>query len=152
MQAWYQDRERIEGPLKRATDVETKTENEQDPQQNEDSKIDTKVSEQGTVESHVGKDEDDTQKSEEAMPTFLPLSEHCSATLEAEALERLQTVIAANFKTARGLIVLESDLALYDGDGEVFVTRMREEYSSRLHSLWLDEFCEALQIWVASRL
>ena len=80
-------------------------------------------------------------------------SEQCPATLDAEAQGRLEIVLKANFTTARGLVLLESDMGLFDSKNpEAWIQKMREDWSVRLHSLWLDEFIEALELWVLSKL
>ena len=82
-----------------------------------------------------------------------PDSDQCAPTLEAESLERLRFVVDVNFKTIRGLVLLESDLALFNSeiDTEKWLEKMKQEWESRLHSQWLDEFMEALQIWILSK-
>jgi hypothetical protein len=80
-----------------------------------------------------------------------PLIDQCPPTLEAEALERLRFVVEVNFSTIRGLVLLESDLGLWDrASPEAWLIQMRSEWESRLHSGWLDEFMEALELWVIS--
>lgn len=85
-------------------------------------------------------------------PALPPLPDQCAPTLRAEAEERLRAVVEANFKTSRGLIVLENDLMLYENEDPVsWIRRMRDDWSSKLHSLWLDEFENALELWIASK-
>ena len=86
------------------------------------------------------------------LPTLPPLPDQCAPTLRAEAEERLRAVVEANFKTSRGLIVLENDLMLYEQEDPVgWIRRMREDWSSKIHSQWLDEFENALELWIASK-
>jgi hypothetical protein len=82
-----------------------------------------------------------------------PDADQCAPTLEAEALERLRMIVDINFKTIRGLVLLESDLALFDPDTDtsVWLESMKTEWEARLHSEWLDEFMEALQLWILSK-
>lgn len=81
-----------------------------------------------------------------------PLPDQCAPTLRAEAEERLRAVVEANFKTARGLIVLENDLLLFDGsDPAAWMRNMKEDWSSKIHSMWMGEFTNALELWIASR-
>ena len=82
-----------------------------------------------------------------------PDADQCAPTLEAEALERLRMIVDINFKTIRGLVLLESDLALFDlgEDMSEWLDKMKTEWEPRLHSEWLDEFIEALQLWILSK-
>jgi len=93
-----------------------------------------------------------------AVPRYAIESNQCAATLEAESLERMRVVVEINFSTIRGLVLLESDLALYADtengapEPEKWLEKMRTDWESRLHSEWLDEFMEALQLWVLSKI
>lgn len=76
----------------------------------------------------------------------------CDATPEAEAVARMQIAVDACFRTDRGAVLLETDLALWDGtEPEAWFRAMRDTWESRLHSGWVDEFLEALQLWMAVR-
>ena len=78
--------------------------------------------------------------------------ESCDATLEAESVARMRIAVDACFRTDRGAVELENELALWDGaDPAAWVRRMRDTWESRLHSAWVDEFMEALELWVAGR-
>lgn len=68
-----------------------------------------------------------------------------------EALERLTTIVKVCFKTGNGLVWLENDLALWDPvDPSGWLAKMRDEWSSRIHSGWIDEFVNALELWIVS--
>ena len=80
-------------------------------------------------------------------------SQFCEDSLISEANERLLSILKVCFGTDSGRIQLENDLALYDGDKkilskETWLAEMRETWSQKLHSGWLDEFMEALELWV----
>ena len=89
----------------------------------------------------------------EPKPLEPPDADQCAPTLEAEALERLRMIVDINFKTIRGLVLLESDLALFEigTDVSAWLEKMKTEWEARLHSEWLDEFMEALQLWILSK-
>ena len=80
-------------------------------------------------------------------------SQFCEDSLISEANERLLSILKVCFGTDSGRIQLENYLALYDGDKkilskETWLAEMRETWSQKLHSGWLDEFMEALELWV----
>ena len=76
----------------------------------------------------------------------------CEDSLQAESLERLISIINTSFKTDAGRVMLETDLAsFYEGEPILeWIARMKEEWSSRIHSTVFDLFCESLELWVLS--
>lgn len=83
-------------------------------------------------------------------------STQCENSLLAEAKERLLSCVLSSFRTDAGVIMLENDLILFQEERQEevseWVSRMRNEWSSRLHSSVLDDFFEALDLWVLSQL
>lgn len=82
-------------------------------------------------------------------------STQCENSLLAEAHERLLSCVITSFRTDAGLIMLENELSLFQEETpdsvSAWVSRMRTAWSSRLHSKVLDEFFEALDLWVVSQ-
>jgi hypothetical protein len=80
---------------------------------------------------------------------------HCANTLLAEAHERMVACVLTSFRTDAGLIMLENELSLFNEEEPdtvpAWVVRMRDTWSSRLHSSVLDDFFEALDLWVLSQ-
>jgi len=92
---------------------------------------------------------------EEAFVEDIDASMQCANTLLAEAHERLVTCVLTSFRTDSGLIMLENELSLFQEETPdtvaAWVTRTRDAWSSRLHSKVLDDFHEALDLWVVSQ-
>jgi len=87
------------------------------------------------------------------LPT--PLIDQCHNDVHTEALEWLMSIVSVCYNTDTGIILLENDLALFVGDrpdASEWLTTMRKEWESRIHSGWLDQFMSALELWVASKL
>lgn len=63
--------------------------------------------------------------------------------------------VLTSFRTDAGLIMLENELSLFEDEAadEVasWVVNMRDTWSSRLHSKVLEDFYEALDLWVLSQ-
>lgn len=75
----------------------------------------------------------------------------CRNTPMEEAQERLREIVNVCFKTGNGLVWLENDLALWDSTNpSAWLSKMREEWGNRIHSGWLDEFVNALELWIVS--
>ena len=75
----------------------------------------------------------------------------CRNTPMEEAQERLREIVNVCFKTGNGLVWLENDLALWDSTNpSAWLSKMREEWGNRIHSGWLDEFMNALELWIVS--
>jgi len=105
--------------------------------------------------------QNDEPPSPEAPPQVRTVDEpideslHCANTLIAEAHERMVSCVLTSFRTDTGLIMLENELSLFNEEEPdtvpAWVVRMRETWSSRLHSKVLDDFFEALDLWVLSQ-
>lgn len=93
----------------------------------------------------------------EAIPPTEPVSAEdieprtCRNTPMDEAVERLTTIVNVCFRTGNGLVWLENDLVLWDSsDPERWLAQMRSEWGNRIHSGWLDEFMNALELWIVA--
>lgn len=79
----------------------------------------------------------------------------CDNSLLAEAHERMVSCVITSFRTDAGLIMLENELSMFEESTQdnvsSWVHTMRNAWSSRLHSKVLDDFCEALDLWVLSQ-
>lgn len=88
-------------------------------------------------------------------PNDFDASMQCENTLLAEAHERMVACVLTSFRTDAGLIMLENELSLFEDEAadEVasWVVNMRDTWSSRLHSKVLEDFYEALDLWVLSQ-
>ena len=79
----------------------------------------------------------------------------CENSLLAEAEERLAFALTTSFKTDVGSILLENDLLLWiDTDAEndeKWLETMAENWSQKLHTNVVEDFCNALALWVSVR-
>jgi hypothetical protein len=86
---------------------------------------------------------------------FFDDSVQCDNSLLAEAHERMVSCVITSFRTDAGLILLENELSMFQEETPesiaLWVQTMRNAWSSRLHSKVLDDFCEALDLWVLSQ-
>ena len=81
----------------------------------------------------------------------LPEPYTCNNSPIDESVERLTTIVDVCFKTGNGRVWLENDLALWDPtDPAGWLEKMRLEWSNRIHSGWLDEFMNALELWIVA--
>jgi len=108
-------------------------------------------------------EQDTEEKGREATTTTrevdpVPFDERvqCENTLLAEAKERLISCVMSSFRTDAGIIMLENDLIMFEDvepEAEVgeWVVRMRSEWTNRLHSSVVEDFEEALDLWVLSQ-
>ena len=77
----------------------------------------------------------------------------CKNEVETEAIEWLKSIVSVCFNTDAGLVMLENDLALYDHENVAgWLVTMRNEWESRIHSGWLDQFMGALELWTAQEI
>jgi hypothetical protein len=51
------------------------------------------------------------------------------------------------------MVFVVPDIALFEigTDVSAWLEKMKTEWEARLHSEWLDEFMEALQLWILSK-
>ena len=79
----------------------------------------------------------------------------CENSLLAEAHERMVSCVITSYRTDAGLLLLENELIMFQDQTSEGVTNwvqtMRNAWSCRLHSKVLDDFCEALDLWVLSQ-
>jgi hypothetical protein len=95
---------------------------------------------------------------DKALELSLPklAEDQCDNTLQEESKEIMVSLISKCFTTDRGLILLENHMLFFDDahtpeQKEAWYEETMNEWKNNLHSAMIDQFQNALRLWMLSK-